>query len=95
MGFIISIGIIFLAIIACLIQEIKYKNHCIEDGEYAMKRQRTEFVKILYELKEYQNFEPVGKDTYTRRCIDNALHRYDASGQIKKELNINSAKGNV
>jgi hypothetical protein len=71
-----------------LLSNLSYKKHCIEDLEANIKRikrrKNEEFMDILYKLKEYQNFEPAGKDTHTRRLIEESIEKYASENRGEK-----------
>lgn len=45
------------------------------------KDKNEEFIDILMKLKSYQNFEPAGRDTCTRRLIDECIEKYSSENR--------------
>ena len=89
-------ALLFVSLIAniTLFLNFSYKNHCIDDLERRHYMKDRDFVQILLRLREYQKFEPAGREACTRRCINESIEKY-ASRRIKRELNIDFDGKNV
>lgn len=89
-------ALLFVSVVinVALFFNLSFKNQAIKDLERRHYVKDRDFVQMLLRLKEYQRFEPAGRDSCTRRCINEGIEKY-ASRRIKRELNIDFDRKNV
>lgn len=84
----IAVIIGFIAVIAILLLNLNYKNHCIEDLEISkarmLGRKQGEILEILYHIQELTDF----RKTYSKETIREYVNK-------KIELNTNDTNENV
>lgn len=77
--------ILIFMIFALLVFIIKYEGKMIckleENVEKVKKVKNEEFLDILIRLKEYQNFDIAGRDTCTRRLIDESIEQFSSENR--------------